>query len=157
MYLATKLFSHFSTFFSYIELVASNNVLTPVSQLNIEQVTQFYVKSTLRHVMCPNRQLDPNRSRSLVPAHAGFSANICPPHHHISLFRAHTKPLSQTHVVHVCMMGVVWCSNLLVQCSRELELFSWTRQRSDGRPLCSTPQQHSTRRNSLLMSLLRST
>lgn len=62
----------------------------------------------------------------------------------------------QTQVVQSCMMGVVWCSCLLVQCSRELELFKGTRQRSAGRPLCSTPQQHSTRRNSFLMSLLRS-
>lgn len=72
-------------------------------------------------------------------------------HKHSDLF-----PPYQTQVVQSCMMGVVWCSCLLVQCSRELELFRGTRQRSDGRPLCSTPQQHNTRRNSFLMSLLRS-
>lgn len=63
----------------------------------------------------------------------------------------------QTQVVHsACMMGVVWCSCLLVQCSIELELLRGTRHRSVGRPLVSSPQQHSTRRNSFLMSLLRS-
>ena len=72
-------------------------------------------------------------------------------HTHFDVFAPY-----QTQVVQSCMMGVVCCSCLWVQCSRELELFRGTRQRSEGRPLCSTPQQHNTRRNSFLMSLLRS-
>lgn len=59
---------------------------------------------------------------------------------------------SQTQVVHSCMMGMDWCSCLLVQWSSELELLSGT-QCSVER---SRPQQQSTRRNSLRMSLLRS-
>lgn len=80
------------------------------------------------------------------------------PHSYSHAHNTHKHSFSpyQTQVVQSCMIGVVWCSCLLVQCSKELELFRGTRQRSAGLPLCSTPQQHSTRRNSFLMSLLRS-
>lgn len=58
---------------------------------------------------------------------------------------------SQTQVVHSCMMGMDWCSCLLVQWSSELELLSGTQWSVER----SRPQQQSTRRNSLRMSLLR--
>lgn len=99
------------------------------------------------------------------PGCACLFLNVAPSHHKLYLI-SRTNTYNHTHfdafapyqtqVVQSCMMGVVCCSCLWVQCSRELELFRGTRQRSEGRPLCSTPQQHNKRRNSFLMSLLRS-
>lgn len=62
----------------------------------------------------------------------------------------------QTEVVHSRVMGEVGSSCFWVQRSSELELRRGSMQRPGGSLPRPAPQQHSTRRNSRRMSLLRS-